>query len=106
MPSSNLPRSWTNLVMIYNGNIHDQVYGSANFEIRDFKTKQFVTSGRFEWGQLKPGGGVFRWHRVLTLTTGQDYEIRLTRYVQGIWWRFKAPMNLSLSLSARRLGVW
>ncbi len=99
---------WTNLVLLYNGNISDQAFGTARLELRDFQTKSPVGTPRnFVWSQLKPGGGVFRWHFVVTLIIGRDYEIRITRLGrQSNWTRFKAPANQSVSFYARKLKIW
>jgi len=99
---------WTNLLLLYNGNINDRVFSTAKFEIRDLQIKHSAAKpDNFIWGQLKPSGGVFRWHYVVSLIAGRYYELHVTRLgMTSKRVKFRAPLNQSVSFSARKLGVW
>ena len=94
-----------NIVLGYNNNVFDELYGSATFIIQEFDSKTEVARGRFTFGKLKPPGGVARWHRVVPLQARKEYQIKIIRGTrESQWLKFKASTN-SFGFSARTIGV-
>ena len=95
-----------NIVLGYNNKLSDEQYGSATFVIQELNSTKEVARGRFTFGKLNPPGGVARWHRIVPLQLGKDYQIKIIRGTrESQWVKFKAFKNGN-GFSARTIGIW